>query len=291
MQSGRATLGERIRAIRGEMHQAEFGKLLGVSQGTVSAWERNDKDRPPSADMYFRLAGLASRPEDQAFFLQKAGLTGDIILSAAERIFADRSAPPSKSEIFRVPIVRRTPNGTEDTGELFPVAAWLVEHEASTVCFLVDDNSASPAVPSGDLILLDTSQCGAKDLDPFLGQVGLLDLGPPEKTVLHGTGYHGLCMGRLRRRVLSDDLGGTLQFPFYNAVATLLPFGAPRPRLEGGITELVIGRADSPPRIPTTAEEEAAFRAEVRGQAISLSPPLKVLGRVIGWFRPPKQGK
>lgn len=281
------TLGERIRRIRGETHQGEFGKRLGVSQGTVSAWERNDKNRPPSADMYFRLATLASLADDQAFFLQKAGLTGETILSAAERIFADRSAPPSKGEIFRVPIVRHTSKGTEETGELFPVAASLVEHEASTVCLSVDKNSATPSVLSGDLIVLDTSQCDAKDLGPFLDQRALLDLGPPQEPILRGTGYHGLCIGQVRRRVLPDDLGGGLEFPFYVAIATLLPFGAPQSRLEGGIMELTIGHAYSPPRIPMTAEEEAASRAEARIRAIPLFPPLKILGCVIDWIRPP----
>ncbi|MGB9485930.1 MAG: helix-turn-helix transcriptional regulator, partial [Terriglobia bacterium] len=79
-----ATVGERIKAIRGEMSQAEFGQLLDSSQGAVSAWERDDKDRSPSAAIYFRLAALAHDPDDSIFFLQQAGLDPDAVISVAD---------------------------------------------------------------------------------------------------------------------------------------------------------------------------------------------------------------
>lgn len=79
------TAGERIKAIRGDdMSQAEFGALLDSSQGAVSAWERDDKDRSPSAAVYFRLAALARDPDDSVFFLQQAGLEPDAVISVAD---------------------------------------------------------------------------------------------------------------------------------------------------------------------------------------------------------------
>jgi transcriptional regulator with XRE-family HTH domain len=78
------TAGERIRDIRGEMSQADFGQLLDSSQGAVSAWERDDKDRSPSAAIYFRLAALAHDPDDSIFFLNQAGLRPDAVITVAD---------------------------------------------------------------------------------------------------------------------------------------------------------------------------------------------------------------
>ena len=83
MKQKTATVGERIKAIRGDISQAEFGALLDSSQGAVSAWERDDKDRSPSAAIYFRLAALARDAEDAIFFLQQAGLQPDAVMSVA----------------------------------------------------------------------------------------------------------------------------------------------------------------------------------------------------------------
>ncbi len=159
-------IGERIESLRRtrKMSQTDLADYLGASQPAVSAWEADD--RQPPTDVLVKLGNLADYP-DCMWFWQRAGMKEQPMLSAADRILADRRAPPSESEIFRVPIVRRGGKGIEETGEFFPVAAPLVEHEASTVCLLVDDNSASPSVPSGDLIVLDTSQCEARRSSSF----------------------------------------------------------------------------------------------------------------------------
>jgi transcriptional regulator with XRE-family HTH domain len=81
-----ATAGERIRAIRGEKSQEEFGKLLDSSQGAVSAWERDDKDRSPSAAIYFRFAALANDFDDSVFFLEQAGLQPDAVVTVANML-------------------------------------------------------------------------------------------------------------------------------------------------------------------------------------------------------------
>ncbi len=65
------------------MNQADFGQLLDSSQGAVSAWERDDKERSPSAAIYFHLAALAHSAEDSLFFLEQAGLKPDAVISVA----------------------------------------------------------------------------------------------------------------------------------------------------------------------------------------------------------------
>jgi DNA-binding transcriptional regulator YiaG len=80
------TAGERIESIRGDMSQAEFGKLLDSSQGAVSAWERDDKDRSPSAAIYLRLAALANDPDDAVFFLEQGGVPSQAVISVANAL-------------------------------------------------------------------------------------------------------------------------------------------------------------------------------------------------------------
>ncbi len=81
-----ATIGKRIKAIRGGMSQAEFGKLLDSSQGAVSSWENDDDTRSPSALIFLRLAALTFDPDDSIFFLRQAEIPLDVVVSAAARL-------------------------------------------------------------------------------------------------------------------------------------------------------------------------------------------------------------
>ncbi len=95
MTSKKETVGERIRRIRGEMSQADFGalKLNGVSQSTVSAYEVDDKDRTPSAVVFVQLAALSVSPEDANFFLEQARLNPETVASLATSIFKRGDVP------------------------------------------------------------------------------------------------------------------------------------------------------------------------------------------------------
>jgi len=270
------TLGELIRRIRGEVYQAKFGRLLGVSQATVSAWERDDEDRTPSADMYFRLAMLASRPEDQASLLQKAGLTGSAILSAAERIRADRSAPPSEGEIFRVAIVRCTTNGIEETGELFPVAASKVECESSTVCLIIDEYTFGLGEAPFGLYILDTSLAGAEDVGACKGWT-VVRYAPESSTLIVN---EGLYAGQIRTDATARGNKVLLQLK-------LAALG----RASGDQTPILLGLYEDPDAMSGLAPEDIEGRgrrlAEMREHAWPKFPLLEgvsILGRVIGWY-------
>jgi transcriptional regulator with XRE-family HTH domain len=87
MKQKQETTGERIERIRGNRSQVGFGELLGgASQSAVSAWERDDKDRAPSAAIYFRLAALADDPDDAVFFLQEGGVPSEAVISVANAL-------------------------------------------------------------------------------------------------------------------------------------------------------------------------------------------------------------
>jgi len=297
------TTGQRIRRMRksrGE-DQVPFGKKMGVGQGTVSAWERDDKDRAPSADMYFRLAILAAEPDDQAYFLQKAGLSGSVILSAADKIKADRSAPPSEGEIFRVPIVRRVNGNTEETGELFPVANSIIGDQASVVCLSVDDTLGPRLVPSGSKVLLDTSDNDAPDLCPFWGRLVLFDIdaqhphGRMTQIVNNNAWPDGLNIGTLRCE--KSELG--LELPFeseshyliWKAHLSLLTDSETLKKI-GTRGDLILGGWMHPATgQPGTREEQEKLAAEATLEAykhVRVDERCKLLGRVIAYF--PQQG-
>jgi len=82
------SLGTQIRSLRDSQGktQAEFAGLLGIHQGTLSAWERDDEARRPSADMLFRIASLCRDPEEARWFLKYAGLKPEAIVNVARRI-------------------------------------------------------------------------------------------------------------------------------------------------------------------------------------------------------------
>jgi transcriptional regulator with XRE-family HTH domain len=308
----KGTLGERIKRIRGEVYQANFGKRLGVSQATVSAWERDDESRPPSADMYFRLASLSPPPEDQAFFLQKAGLSQEIIISAAEKLFADRSALPSKGEIFRVPTVERTATGNQDTGRFFPVPAHLLPSPASTIALIVHECCANRTLPAGDILLLDTSRTGTQKAASFLNQAVVVDINWEHERIggtpmmSHDRGRHssmflrhvvsgnpfpeGLYMGHLRCKRQSVHRAGHGWSHWVVTLSWANHFEGESD--EAAEHELQIGSWFQPYDETTkTPEGLRAFEAKMRRQAheeIELEPHCAILGRVIAWFPAPR---
>lgn len=182
------TFGERVRRIRGNMHQGEFGKQLGeglgkktgVGQGTISAWERNDKDRPPSAEMCIRLAQLASRPEDRIFFLGKSGLSSQIILSASEMIQGERTMPPVEGEIIRIPRLFQGPKGEEQQSPLLALSARAVHNPNSTEYYEIDMTGQMGGVREGDTVILDTSKLPLSSPFPLLKHRVLMRLAKPE---------------------------------------------------------------------------------------------------------------
>jgi transcriptional regulator with XRE-family HTH domain len=302
MKSEIETVGQRIKRIRNAlgMDQEPFGKRLGFGQGTVSAWERDDKDRAPSAEAYFRLATIATRPEDRVFFLRQAGLSQGIILSAAERILAESIAPPIKGEIFRVPIVRRSPRGNEETGEFYPISAAQVEHPSSTVCLLVDEASATALVPSGTLIVLDTLDSDSADLRPFWRRIILLDIdaehshGRTSQIIWGSAWHHGLSIGRLRYEKAEDPalFIKPRHFLVWHAVFAVLTDSETLQRIKR--TEMIVGEwhAEHPSAWCEAPTEEIAKLEKELGQEapaqIRLEQRCRIVGRVIGWFPGPE---
>ncbi|HXJ95418.1 MAG TPA: helix-turn-helix transcriptional regulator [Terriglobia bacterium] len=81
----------RLRQARGET-QAEFADVVGVTQPMVSAFEGERSE--PSSAAYLRLGSLSWYP-DNKWFLEKAGISADVIAAVGEAILKDRT-PDSK---------------------------------------------------------------------------------------------------------------------------------------------------------------------------------------------------
>ena len=179
------TLGERIKRIRGETtYQADFGRRLGVSQGTVSAWERDDKDRLPSADVYCRLAALASDPADALFFLREAGLSVETIVAATNKLAADRIVRPSKGDNV---LIASTESNLPD----IELPSSRIPDPLLTRYFKVEKHLMEPAAfEPGEIFLLDISNAAAGALEPFWDKLILVEVDFDDPT-LRATAQHG----------------------------------------------------------------------------------------------------
>lgn len=62
----RTVIGKRLRELRGSRTLAEVSKVLGVSEVTVSLWERGE--RMPSDDRKVKIASFYKRTVNSIFF-------------------------------------------------------------------------------------------------------------------------------------------------------------------------------------------------------------------------------
>jgi transcriptional regulator with XRE-family HTH domain len=298
------TLGERIRRIRGETYQSEFGKRLGVSQGAVSAWERDDKERLPSADIYFRLATLAPLPEDQVFFLRKAGISREIIVSAANKLVKDRIVSPKEGDMVLIQPLREDIQENRQQIPALQLTASLAPHPVSTRHLTVNEDFAGaeviscfapelqgslnrssesgapqmfPPLEMGDIILLDISMNDATDLLPFWGRLILVqtDTPPGPRYVIGQLGimsHRGLVFtARLQLWCTNDWSENHLDIGLWRGN---LPASAQGAASESEETDELY------------REAEAQARREIR-----LHAGYEIVGLVVGWLRPLSQQK
>lgn len=195
------TGGERISKIRGGMTQEEFGKLLDSSQGAVSAWERDDKDRSPSAAIYFRLAALARDPDDTVFFLGQAGLQPEAVTSVYQMLLRKGRVKMDDTLLATAEneLKQRMGDGKqmEEKGKIVPIKpfgrgrwadqkslpeelieAWRVKNKASTYYIIANPpetyGAVGTAVAPRDTIVFDASETSSERL---IGLEVLVDSG------------------------------------------------------------------------------------------------------------------
>jgi len=183
---------QRIRALRGKMKlsQLEIGRRINSSAMSVSRWERGLLK--PSAETYIQLGYLAGDP-DCWYFWSRAGLRSEDVmrvipairerrldnrLTQAQVVVAGKGT--SKKQISNLiaipllPVVAVAP-GEEgsDESDLYQVQPEAVfaaprpwcPHPAFTRCLRVKGSAMVPLLQSGYVIVVDTSQVNASEIE------------------------------------------------------------------------------------------------------------------------------
>jgi transcriptional regulator with XRE-family HTH domain len=286
-------MARRIKALRGAQNQALFGERVGVSQPTVSAWESGEDTPTPVSCL---LLGLLASGFERDWFFKSIGPNLQVMMAAADTILKERGAPPLQGEIIRVPCVKKVAEGIESTDNLFPVAARIVPNPGSTVCLIVDENAASPMVPFGNILVLDTSKNDVLNLRPFSEKLILVDLGQPQEkdypfAAVNGAWCRGLCVGRAYHKEAVEHYDERWTHLQYEAKALFVPFPGGTLNFEPAIKEFLAGRygAGSSSTKAVTAEEKTAHRARAHEWVLdhmTLFPPAKILGIILAWYPP-----
>ena len=163
---GNKQAGDRIRALRGNLTQAEFAKSFGVTQSMISAWEAGRDS--PSAEIWIMLGELAGYP-DCYWFYEQAGLDRQKLLAATEKTLKDQirdaDSPLLEGQIILVPRVRKTSHGLEPTGLPLPMPAEAIPNPLSTYCFVLESGQA----------VVDTADANAPNFLPFYNQTILAE--------------------------------------------------------------------------------------------------------------------
>ena len=180
-------LRRQIEKLQGKAKQADFARILGVSQSRISDWYAG---RRHTAEMYLRLAKLAPYP-DNLWFLEQAGMDEQAILSAAEGLLKERSAAPVEGEIFRAGRFSEIPQGGERAGPPIPLPKEFVPNPASTVCLVVDEHSRGQGMAPFGLYGLDTSVSGTVDIRAIRNEMIMIRFDPSRPQMFPAGLYAG----------------------------------------------------------------------------------------------------
>ncbi len=155
------------------MLQAEFAKRMGVSQATVSDWERGRKE--PSIDSYNKLARLCPDDAEAKWFVQRyLKLTGMDQIAASYRNKAKieqfRTSEVNE-DVVRVPMLKDaaaagTPRAIDEKEiekHLAIPQEWVGRRSTITAIKVVGD-SMSPILEEGYIVLVDTNDRDPKRL-------------------------------------------------------------------------------------------------------------------------------
>lgn len=296
--------GAKIKELRDKLglNQVQFAGKVGVTQPTISSWEAGDKDRAPSSEALMKLGNLAPYP-DCIWFWSQAGMDGQAILSTAEKLLKERSAPPVEGEIFRVPCIRRVGQKEEQTGETFPFPLNSLLYPRWARCLVVDENSASPWVLSGGRVVFDTPEANSEDTLSFQDEIVAVDRDAEVSQARIGpeiwTGWQGgLLIGRLRFKRYSRPLHMPgLQHGSHQEmrVATVGSLGDNQLDWEPRGESILVGESQLParrgrvtgPGIPYQEEDVRVFSEAEKVANMRLYPGYHILGIVRGLFPAP----
>lgn len=286
------SVSERVRRLRGDMSQAEFAKVLQVTQPMVSAWEAGKEGETPSLGAYVRLGNLAEYP-DNVWFWQQAGLEESRMLSAAEKVLEERGAALIVGETLPIRCFAKTAERTNLLDRPFLIPALFAPNRLSTVCLIIDESAATPRIPASTHIVLDESAKNAS-LSFFQNRVILTESSIPvrysKETRTFAKKFGGLSMGRLQFKP-SGPCQPNDDGIFAIGWGAILDAAEPSITWNPGNAGTAVGYWTYLPKsAPESDKHEARFQEDARSQALSklrLFDNIHLLGEVIAWFRPP----
>lgn len=270
------TSGELIKELRNSRRetQEQFASRLGVKRAAVSAWEKDDRLRKPSAVIYFKLASLARNSGEAAWFLERADLDQRAVFLVAEKIRQGRAASVAEGAAITVGPLP----GSEDIGNLLLASERIPDPDFAY--YFVADEACSQLIHLAGIFFLDTIGAG-RSIAPFWEQLVLVKM-PPSSG----------------RRHVSPELPNYLlgkiwpmpnvarRFVCYSGFARLAGLGRPSDLFEG----VHLGSWYHPDykgeASEHTPEELDRFSDEAyrRGmKEMETDPGVEIVGRVVSW--------
>jgi transcriptional regulator with XRE-family HTH domain len=279
--------------------QGGLAHEIGVSPSRISEYRAGK--RSPSSDVLWKLGKLAAFPQN-LWFWEQAGLSKEDILAAARAIGETRLVLPKEGEMFLIPPFQRD---TEEGKARKPIR--LTEDfnvdPLFTRYLIVDEPVRMGAIERGDIVMIDTSADCGRSLEPLWNKLVLLKLSrPPGKPPLNWSlaeeQSQGFYLGILRCKADISFRGGRAglkdwvvvieRFRMDTSIHTPGSMQSGDPEFCAG--EMKITQEDwKLIGTPMSREELPIKEPEVARVRFKLFDGIAILGRAIGWFRPPSK--
>jgi transcriptional regulator with XRE-family HTH domain len=305
---------KRIRSLRGSLTQARFAELLQVAQPMISAWEAG-RELPASADLWLKFGEFAGWPEC-FWFWQRAGLASETLLAAAQKTLNAQIKDGTSGLEGKVIPIMPFQKDSAQVKEPLLLPGLLLSNPLSTSYFTIDEKSSGYGLEVGDILLIDASDAGSTRLAPFWDQMVLLEhdlaaevsfqlkVAPSTPSdIEYLVGWLVLKEYRVPAQNGSVYVADVVPWlhvgirpgQWYDAHVHTERLYKHRQSLKhmGGHADgsTWVGKWEGQPAGPVVAGEnwdkDTEALLEQARQEVRLYPFCRILGRVIGWFRPP----
>lgn len=297
---------EKLRKRRG-LSQTQLAKQLRVSRSALSAWETGVTDVP--AEVWLKLIPLMDDLREILQAFKAAHVNPRVVVTAAEALAKRSIVSPKEGEMALVSPLQTGAAGSEESHPSLALPVHAIADPLSTRYFIVKQGSISASYVAdewlavtpeiGDILLVDVAGVEATNLIPFWGELVLIEEVPSteprlELEVVFKIGFlylhenlADLAVGVIYSAELEPwcsvvwrlDREGRKEVKVTPTPLASIPVG----RWQGQLGLSAEG-AETLPAGDVLAVNQA--RVEMR-----LFPYYHILGRVVGWFRPPGKSK
>lgn len=277
---GKREIGKRIKRLRESkgLSQVKFAREVKVSPPTVSRWESGEITPPPRV---LQKLSEMSGGDAGIWFLEQAGIESYGVGLLPKEIFNR----PKQGQMVAVPRFEEAGKGSSPTSPELLLPAWLAPTLTKSSYFVATEKTWGYPLMPGDILFLDESSKGAKNLLPYWGQLVLVDsTGDVEK--LAGVHWEQI-IGRL---FLVKDTHDKFGLTWNVILQPWTVFDRNEPFFIGlwryqFPRKMKIGEDGYPADFKIVEEAEKVAGERAKNEA-PLYRNFRILGRLIGWFRP-----